>query len=233
MKQAIVTALSLLIPSLAGAAEKPYCVPLAEVDSQVEFCYQNEFYTQAAELCLQKLQNDVNQTQAQLARGFTRNDAASASAQRLKQQNMKQDLHETNVGFLGLLARAKRARAELSAYVRTMILPGAPSEDIASDPVIFAIMSRSACYANNRVRLEQQIADLDKKISELQAANGQTVQLHQAAQNNLQRLGDEPNRRPASVRATVGQGSALPARKGHTPQKASTITGQIKNEKLP
>jgi len=222
----------LLLCTPAAHAEVNYCVPTAQVDSQVEYCYQNEFYVQAADLCLQKFQSDILNYQRVITSSFRGHDEASVSAQQRKLDNTAQDLSDTNATLHELLRRAHIARDNVVTYRKTIILPGAATPEELGDA--YGIYANTNCYHDNKEALENRIALIDLKIAELSRAKTVTNDMQITTGTRLMNLGAGRNGTAASpaqrfVSSTRAQGAARPAvPHGHSRNEASTITGDIK-----
>ncbi len=219
----------LLLPpvALAGALSPAnYCHFLPELEQAVAYCYQNEFFDQASELCLQKFKKQVVATQARLAGSFQNNQEGSVAAQNSKLTNQEKNLSQTDHGLKQLLETARKARSELVAYQRAMIFPGSPSIGFVQRFQLESHLATFSCFREPWESVGLRITELDQKIMELERADGKALALHKNTSGdnrNLQQL--QPGSRAARSVAAAGSGAK---KNGDAPQKQSTITGEIK-----
>ena len=228
MRSAILI-LALLSPP--AHAELDYCTPKNRVDPYVQYCYQNDYFVKAADLCLDKFQSEVNSFQKKLTNSFRYHDSASVSAQHRKLDNTAQDLSDTDATLRELIQRAKYARENILRYRKTIILPGAANpEELGA---AYRLYADTPCYRENRQALEGRVALLDKKITELSQTKAATDSMRLTTDARLTNLnlnsGTPELARRSIASPTRAQGSARPAvPQGRSLNSASTITGDIK-----
>lgn len=213
----------------APAQATEYCAPLEQVFQSVAYCWQNEYYEGASATCLDKLDRDVRSTQAALAKNFQGNDQKSIAAQNSKLTNQEANLSQTDAGLKGLLARARQARAELELYRRNMIYPGRPSKGFVDALNLDAHLATFSCFREPWEKVGIRIAELDRKIAELERADGKTAALYKDTSGDNLLLQQHRGLPAGAARTTSAAGAA--AKSGASPRKQSTITGEIHKKK--
>ncbi len=228
MKKLILLSACLLSsPAFAGVGS--YCVALGEVKAGVNWCWQNSYYDDAASRCLEKFEAEVKSEQIRLSSSFRQTDRHTASAQDARMANSGKNLSQTDSSFQGLLARARKARAELVAYTQVLILPGNPGVGFAEGLGVDQHLRTFSCHQEPLDALKEKIARIDKKIAELEGADKATLALHKSTsgyQAGLDQFGERrslqkgvaPSRKPAA------------APRGKAKRSGSTITGDIRPE---
>lgn len=223
---------SFILASAGEAFAAPYCIPLEEVKAHIEFCAENRLFPDAGQRCVRKLEAEVQATRLRLKTQFASQAAAASSAQNQRVDNARADLSSTGEAVDALLRTALAVRSELVAYVNGMDRPGKPSPQVLAIPAANFVLSETPCYKANRLQLEAQIADVDNKIQDLRRTGAKAGSLESANRSTLGNLGASRGQASAAA-ATMGIGSAGPVPSGRAPRSSSTITGKIRNEKLP
>ena len=217
------------LPGKTLEAAESYCESPYNLAARIEACPDNRLFTEAADQCREKFELEVQAVTKNLSAAFERNDDRSVSAQDSKHLNHGENLSGTDSGLRKLIAHAHQIRRDYENYVTTIILPGNPGLDLLMAYNIYDLLAENECYRGNRIRLEQQIAWIEFQIRELKRADAETNYLHFVSDQRTDRL-EGVSTAPVKTTHAVGSGR-IPS--GRHPKQESTITGKIRNEKLP
>jgi len=213
-----------------GAQTASYCTSLQQL-SVLDYCFQNPVFVEHADKCLVRFDQDIVAGRNRLTSGFQKHDKASASAQLSKFENSGTDLTDTDRSLKALIATGQQARAELVAYINSLIYTGHPVLEFLQYNGLLAARQSDPCWRDNHQRMLERLAKLDKKIDELKRADIETSALNKISgsrQRGLDITPDTSSRAPASRTVGLGAGKLVPF--GKSARSSSTITGKIHKE---
>lgn len=188
-------------------------------------CSDNEYVSEAAVLCLEKLEAEIDAAQKAVSAAAAAHAQADAGTQQSKEQNAGADYHFSEATLALLIAHAEKAQAEIVQYDKKVL---AMPEDF-DEPEITGMdtetyLKSTPCFADNRKVLQNVLLDFDKHISDLQFAKDNSEKLRGGTQTNAAGLGTVSEQKRA--KGTHGSGGPKPAvDSGKEKVRGSDITG--------
>lgn len=129
----------------AAPAEAAYCRDFKSLKKKVEFCDDNEHYSEAAVLCLQALEKQVAAATKAMDKSLAKPGERSAQKDSLDNTDSNYKLSAATLNVL--LAMAKGGAAEVLRYAESLELPeDADNEQITKGDVDGFIM-QAECYS--------------------------------------------------------------------------------------
>jgi|GEM_PF-4844406 len=214
----------------AGVPARPFCHTVEEVKQHIAFCEENRFFPEASAACVSRFDQKVASYRQLLAASFRANSMASNSAQQLRMDNSSKDLRQADASLKDLIATGNQVRQELVQYVNSMDRPGMPSAAILENVAVNNILSSVPCYLNNRLALEDHIRTMERKIAELKTADQVAVKIDTTVNQNLGQLKSMNQKSVAATANGVTPKAKIPS--AASPKQKSTITGEIKSQKI-
>ncbi len=201
--------LLLLAPLCAHAV---LCKPLKDLKKQVFSCEQNDYFSEAAILCLEGFEGGAKKKAEAI--GLTLFKSGNAQAQSIAGNSL--NLEKAQALSALLLVEALARKAEVEDYGRNINFP----EDfdnpliVNHDPEKF--LGDSHCYRRAATIHESVLEELEKHIAELKSLQNATAQILEAQKGaSLESAG-------ISAKSTKGKGSGEKTIPGTGP---SDITG--------
>ncbi len=214
----VVLSIILVSGSARGAS---YCHEASVVAAQFEDCGDNEYVSEAAILCLQKIEAEVKSAQAVVSTSAAANAARSKKSQTGKQNNAMKDYNFSKETLDTLIARAKGAQDEVLAYEPLLKYPEDYNEPEITGMTPEAYLQNTACYQDNRNVLDTVLREMDYVIFDLEHARDVSEDLSGATNQNQSGLESVNASRAAGQ--TAGKGTAQ--KKGSSQNSQSDITG--------
>jgi hypothetical protein len=228
--------LALMIPAISFADD--LCEPRESLRTRVTYCHENFEYIPAAAACSTEYKNLVATEQARLKSILdARIKAAAGTAQNIDFKTSDQVLTEALDDLDYLIDYGKQVHTEIEDYVYAMVLPIYDEEDAGaslSDPEVKKRFMDRECFGDPTTEMEKMEFAIRPMVQDLENTKNQVATLinrTEHAEGNLQAV---DGNKPAAH--TYGQGTlrtnALVKGKARA-HPESTITGKIKNERLP
>ncbi len=212
-----------------GHAREAYCADLSAFSSQQRTCGKNFNFVVAANGCLAKLSQEIEQKKAQLVQLMAQSNASVAGAQGATFSGNNSNLAQAESVLANLLLEAAVARANLVGYEQALDLPGPISKDQAARLHILGLLERVPCFKNNYKGISQDIATVDAKTAELSNALNQLKKVSGRSKADLQQMNSLSGNSVHSG-AAVGQSEPKAVKKGRNVPPQSTVTGIVEDE---
>jgi hypothetical protein len=214
-------------PSIGLAA---HCHGVAELRSRVKSCYDNAFYAEAAVLCVEKFQKEVDKATGRMSKALTEGVKKMESAQ---QQNFVTtgDSYQLSEDTLKrLIKQGEASKAEVAAYSEEIVFPEDLGEGEGADE-----LKGSRCYQRNQDVLRLVQRDFTQKIADLKRTRGAAKALHKSTGTSEAGLGASKENLRKAVSGAKGLGAGRDRYSGHGPQRTggSDISGSEKLNKKP
>jgi hypothetical protein len=217
MKRIILCGGILFFSTSSTHAKPPaLCKPLSELQKQVENCEQNDYFTEAAILCLESFEGRVKATAALL------NLNTNAGAQSQAFQRTKAELEKSRALAAALIAEGTLRFKEIIAYSKNIAFP----EDSDNPEIVGGdfkkFLAGSQCYKRTGAVLESVMENMNKNLKNLKAAEASLALA--VGEAGARATGLDSGSVPAAAKATKAQGpKRIPS--GHQKPGVSDVTG--------
>jgi hypothetical protein len=207
-----------------------YCYPLRELVGKVGSCSANALFTQAAELCLARIDQE-SRLAARPLEAQTATGAAAGPAGRIRQTttlaSSERALAEARAELALVKARAAFALSDVDYYSQVLVWPHPVAA--GSNDEMFAALMKEPCFGDNETRLESARRRLVQDIAQLEAATQVARALETGDATARAHLGASAPTATARGTHGVGRGTAsVPA--ARPDRHGSTITGKVHQE---
>lgn len=229
-KATLLACVSFLPLSAIGAEEDApsYCHSLRKLAPQVKTCNKNAIFAKAAQLCVTKIETEINLQKALLAQMMAASSAAAGSAQAARIANNGQNISNLLASIEKLTSYARQARQEVITYADNFRYPGSITKEMAESRGLGNVFRSFTCYKNNFLAVEEVVTTFNTRIQEFQQVLASARALEARTAVALKHVdsssvnGKVSNRAPASA----GTPGKAPPPKGK--QGPSSITGTEK-----
>lgn len=206
-----------------------YCHSLAEIAKNVRDCGENVYFAKAAQVCLGKIERDIETKKALLTLVMQASGAAAGSAQAARIENNSHNLADLRSSIEELSAHAVQARREVSNYSLNLDLAGPFNERSAEKIGILKLLRKFPCYKDNRSALAEVVTRLDNRITEFSKVIASARELEVRSTASMKNLETNSLTRAASNRSPAALGAPRYASPPPVAKKGpSSITGTEK-----
>jgi hypothetical protein len=207
--------------SLNSAHAARQCEDPAVVNARVADSTENEYFAEAAVLCLMKFEKALEVSKATVAAKSAVNAAKDSATQASKQNNAMLDYKLSKDSLDRLIAQAKQAQEETAEYFDSVVWPEDFDEPEITGPDLDAYLNSDPDYKDNRDLIANVLSDFYTYIAELEAARDGSEQLEAATSGNQSTMSSLGT---SSVSAKPTK-AAAPAPTKKDKQRQSDITG--------
>jgi hypothetical protein len=214
-----------------GFASVPvnYCVSLDDLAHKVKTCSANVLYAKAAQICVEKLERDIDAQKAMLALAMGLTSQHTADAQGARIENNSRNLADLRAGIETLEGYAAHARAEVVNYSENFLYAGKISKPMAAKLGIEKTLRKFHCFSSNRAALGQVVGILDGRLAEFKKLKGSALAMEAKDTANLKKLDSGSLTSAVSNRAPAATGAPRLASPPPVAKKGpSSITGTEK-----
>jgi hypothetical protein len=236
----------LLLPAvlfwgIVAHADAPptYCHPLDYLQKSVKDCADNHTFVEAANLCLQKIDRDVQAYQTALAANMQAANAAAADAQSSRITNNGTNLTNMNATLTALLASAQLARTQLVGYEQNFVWPGPLPYSAVHAMGAEGFLGQFSCYGETKKYMDAALTKLDGKILSLQKTATEAAKLDKLSGKSAGSLKSstysktvQQGRAPAQELPKYKPGQNAPAQGNVTGVEADLAAEKQKNNLL-
>lgn len=213
-----------------GFAQARFCEDPARINQQVQDCSDNERFSEAAVLCLEKFEAAISLAKGAVNAGSAMNSAASKSQQSSKQTNAKKDYQLSKATLNTLISQAKAAQEETSKYFDGVVWPeDFDNEELTGD--LDEFLKSESCYQDNRELIGKVLGNFDNYISQLIAAKEQGETLEAGTKGNEGGLTSLTQENDTVLPDSAKKKSALPPIKGRPSYRPESDISGTKEEK--
>jgi|GEM_PF-4844396 len=227
----LISIISLTAPLTSRAvdpAEKDIstlCPNLELLSHHVKKCQLNPLFIKAANVCLAKLNSEINTKTSSLAVAMGQKNQNTESTQAAKLENHAENLANSKYSLENLRKDSQKIREKIVAYQENMIRAGAVNKKLAaqlSQPFL-KILEGFPCYKNNNEVITGYIKQVDEKIQQIEIALGGVSGLANRTIASKEAIGQDSSGQQGPARGTKGLGSSSQAAPAQTSK--SSITG--------
>ncbi len=217
--------LFLALHPAAFAETKSYCKALPELTSGVKDCQQNVYFAKSAQLCLDKMEKQIQSEQAFLNALMLLNNTATASSQSARIRNNSTNLTGLRATMEKLMADARTVRQEIVEYSKYFVYAGPISQAKAQQLNLEGYLQKFKCFSRNREALAQVVKIVDERIAEFDKVTKAAAGLEAQDSAHLEQLNASTVNVTAKGHAPASSPVPGPSVKGSSENSSSTITG--------
>lgn len=222
---------ALFCAAVPAKAEPPvhyFCSALPLLATKVQDCSENQLFSQAANACLQKLENQIQAENLMLSQAMLLNSTAAASAQSGRMENNSKNINALQLSMQKLIEEARHARREIVSYSENFVYAGPISKENAERLHMVKFLRSFNCHSEPLGELVKVVGKLDQKVAEMQKVTKAALTLEATTAANIKKIDASSVTQSASNRSPAS--SSGPAAGGPKPasrQGPSTITGEV------
>jgi hypothetical protein len=224
MKKPILVFLAGAIFSCEARAEF-YCADPKMVESRAQGeCSNNEYVSEAAVLCLEKLEAEIAAARALVSTAAAAHSQASRKGQEGKEANAGADYAFSEETLARLRKHAEQAQTEIVALDKTVLaMPEDYDEPEVTGLSPEAYLRSVPCFSDNRKVIADVLLDIDEHVSDLEVARGAAAGLKAGTQHNAGAMGSAADLKKATGKKSGAGMGAKEAGSSKSPE--STVTG--------
>lgn len=182
----------ILLASISPLAEAAnYCALPNSILSHVEDCTDNEYVSEAAVLCLTKLQNEIKVAQAAVQTTTAANSAQARNSQSSLENNAHKDYKFSKVTLDMLIKNAGAAQNEVIAYESILAMPEDFDEPDITGMSTEEYLKSTPCHFENKQVIRDVAEDIDFILSDLEFARDSGENLESATGGHENNLGTQ------------------------------------------
>jgi hypothetical protein len=233
LKNWLLTMLALLafVPNVKSAPidKLPLCHAPEELEAKVSSCDDNAIYSEAAVLCLEKIDKNIEKAKSVAALSLKKNTNSTRSAQDGTLAGGKSG-YEISVATLeGLLLMAQKSKKEIEEYKNQTVFPEHFGEPAFMKAGKDQFLAMNDCYSENQKLIRNVVKQVNKRIRELESALVESRKLEGISGNHQTGLVGEQKGAP---KTKLDKESESSTPKGPSYRK-SDITGTEKLKPSP